>query len=153
MARKKYVVTLDAEERVELQRMVSSGTGAARKLAHARILLLADADPVGPGRSDDEIVESLGVGERTVARVRQRFVEEGFDAAVNPRPRPRQPVPRHRRGRGRGRPRSRRPLCRSVSCSRWMPPGWVSVRTATIAAVFPVATRGAARNDDGNGSL
>ena len=89
MARKKYVVTLDAEERVDLQRMVSTGKGAARKLVHARILLLADAGPEGPGRTDEEIVESLGVGERTVARVRQRFVEEGFDAAVNPRPRPR----------------------------------------------------------------
>jgi transposase len=91
VARKKYVVTLEAEERVELQRMVSSGKGAARKLTHARILLLADAGPEGPGRTDEQIVDSLGVGERTVARVRQRFVEDGCEAAVKPRPRPRQP--------------------------------------------------------------
>ena len=91
MAKKRYVVTLDSEERVELQKMVSSGKGAARKLTHARILLLADAGSEGPGRTDVQIVDALGVGERTVSRVRQRFVEEGFDAAVNPRPRPRRP--------------------------------------------------------------
>lgn len=91
MAKKKYVVTLESAERVELQKMVSSGKSAARKLTHARILLLADVGPEGPGHSDNRIVEALGVGERTVSRVRQRFVEEGLEAAINPRPRPRQP--------------------------------------------------------------
>ena len=89
MAKKKYVVTLENTERVELQKMVSTGKSAARKLTHARILLLADAGPEGPGHSDKRIVEALGVGERTVSRLRQRFVEEGLEAAVNPRPRPR----------------------------------------------------------------
>ena len=89
MARKKYVVTLTDEEREELRKMVSSGKGAARRLTHARILLLADAGTEGPGRTDEQIVESLGTGERTVSHVRQRFVEEGFEAAVHPRPRPR----------------------------------------------------------------
>ncbi len=41
------------------------------------------------GRNDQQIQEALGVGLRTVERVRQRFVEEGFDAALAPRPRPR----------------------------------------------------------------
>jgi transposase len=85
---KKYVVTLNQEEREQLQALVSSGKSAARKLNHARILLLADAGE-GPARTDQQIVEALGVGVRTVERVRQRFVEEGFEAAVNPRPRPR----------------------------------------------------------------
>jgi transposase len=69
--------------------MVTTGKAAARKLTHARILLLADAASEGPGRTDEQIAESLGVGGRTVSRVRERFVEEGFEAAVNPRPRPR----------------------------------------------------------------
>ena len=38
----KYRVTLTVEERAELERLVSVGKGAARKLTHARILLLAD---------------------------------------------------------------------------------------------------------------
>ena len=87
--RKRYVVTLTDEERGQLQKMVSTGKAAARKLNHARILLLADASVDGMGRTDQQIVDALGVGERTAGRVRERFVEEGFQAALNPRPRPR----------------------------------------------------------------
>ena len=47
----KYRVTLDDEERDDLRAMVSAGKAAARKLAHARILLLAD-DSRGHPRSD-----------------------------------------------------------------------------------------------------
>ncbi len=35
----KYRVTLTEQERAGLQKMVSAGKGAARKLLHARILL------------------------------------------------------------------------------------------------------------------
>ena len=38
----KYRVGLTAEERAGLERLVSAGKAAARKLTHARILLLAD---------------------------------------------------------------------------------------------------------------
>jgi hypothetical protein len=38
----RYKVTLTVEERQPLEKLVSSGKGAARKLTHARILLLAD---------------------------------------------------------------------------------------------------------------
>ena len=34
----KYRVTLTVEERAELERLVSAGKGAARKLTHARLL-------------------------------------------------------------------------------------------------------------------
>ena len=78
----KYRVTLTAEERVELERLVSTGTAAARKLTHARILLLADATGGGE-RSDEQIVAALGAGPRTIARVRQRFVTEGIRAAID----------------------------------------------------------------------
>lgn len=85
---KKYIVTLSEEERSELQTMISTGKSTARKLSHARILLLADARPEG-GRTDQEIVDALGGSVRTVERVRQRFVEEGFETALNPKSRPR----------------------------------------------------------------
>ncbi len=88
---KKYRVTLTEEERAELGRLVSVGKTAARRLNHARILLMADASAQGLGRTDEQIVEALNVGTRTVERVRQRFVEEGFEAALTPRPRPRMP--------------------------------------------------------------
>jgi transposase len=86
----KYRVTLTPEERDELARLVSAGKGAARRLTHGRILLLADT-AVGGGHTDDQIVAALGVGLCTVARVRQRLVTAGFAAALDPRPQPRRP--------------------------------------------------------------
>jgi hypothetical protein len=86
----KYRITLAPEERIELQRLVSTGKAAARKLAHARILLLADTSP-GTHRTDDDIVAALGIGSRTIVRVRKRFVTEGFDAALNHKPQPPRP--------------------------------------------------------------
>lgn len=83
---KKYHVTLTPEERGELERMISAGKAAARKLAHARILLKADEAEGGPGWTDEQIAEALDVGLSTVWRTRRRFVEEGTEAAIVPRP-------------------------------------------------------------------
>lgn len=78
----KYVVTLTPEERTELERMVNVGKAAARKLIHARILLMADRGPDGPSWESPAIAEALGVGTATVDRVRRRFVEEGLESAL-----------------------------------------------------------------------
>ena len=83
--KKKYVVTLTSEERQMLQEMLSRGKTAARKLAHARILLKADASASGPAWSDDAIAQGLEVGRATVERVRKEFVEEGLQAALERR--------------------------------------------------------------------
>ena len=82
---KRYVVTLTAEERWALQALITAGKASARKLTHARILLKADRGPEGPGWNDEEMTEGLEVGHATVERVRQQFVEEGLEAALNPR--------------------------------------------------------------------
>jgi hypothetical protein len=86
----KYRVTLTTEERAELERLVAVGKGAARRLAHARILLLADA-AASQQRDDSGIGAALGVSLRTVERVRQRLVTEGLRAALDPRPQPARP--------------------------------------------------------------
>jgi hypothetical protein len=86
----KYRVTLDAEERATLERVVNVGKGAARRLIHARVLLLADTSR-GQGRPDTDIVSALGTSLRTVERVRQRLVTEGFPAALDHRPQPARP--------------------------------------------------------------
>ena len=86
---KRYRVTLTAEERDELDRLLSRGKADARKLTHARILLQADASEGGSGWSDAAISEALRVGVRTLERVRQRFVEDGLQAALLRRPSPR----------------------------------------------------------------
>ena len=82
---KRYIVTLTAEERRALQALIGAGKAAARKLTHARILLKADRDPEGPGWNDEEITEGLEVGHATVERVRQQFVEEGLEGALERR--------------------------------------------------------------------
>ena len=82
---KKYIVTLTGEERDALRKLVSSGKGAARKLAHARILLKADKAKGAPAWKDVDISRGIDVGTATVERVRKRFVEEGLDAALSRR--------------------------------------------------------------------
>ena len=83
---KRYRVTLTAEERDALAAMISKGKAAARKLAHARVLLKADEAEGGPGWGDAQIAEALDVGLSTVYRVRQRFVEDGLEAALVRKP-------------------------------------------------------------------
>ena len=80
---KKYRVTLTAEERQGLQDLIAAGKAAAQKLAHARILLKADAAPGGPAWLDRCIADAVEVSVATVERVRQRFVEQGLDAALS----------------------------------------------------------------------
>ncbi len=78
---KKYRVTLTRDERDELNRLISRGKGAARKLLHARILLKADGTE-GQEWKDEAISEALEVSISTIERVRERFVEEGLAAAL-----------------------------------------------------------------------
>lgn len=82
---KKYVVKLTAEERADLQCMISKGKAAARKLLHARILFKADASPDGPGWTDEQISEALDVSTTTIGRVRRQFVEHSLAAALERR--------------------------------------------------------------------
>jgi hypothetical protein len=79
---KKYKVTLTADERQSLHDLIAAGKAAAKRLIHARILLKADAAPGGPAWTDERIAEAVEVNLRTVERVRQRFVEQGLEAAL-----------------------------------------------------------------------
>jgi transposase len=83
---KRYIVTLTAEERQSLLDLIAAGKSAAQKLAHARILLKADAAPGGPAWTDEAIAEAVEVSLATVERVRQRFVEQGLEAALVRKP-------------------------------------------------------------------
>ena len=60
---KKYIVTLAADERQTLLDLIAAGKAAAKKLAHARILLKADAAEGGPAWPDHRIAEALEVGD------------------------------------------------------------------------------------------
>ena len=90
---KKYKVTLTADERQQLRGLIAAGKAAAQTLAHARILLKADAAPGGPAWTDDRIADAVEVSTDTVARVRQRFVEQSLAAALDRKKAARPPVP------------------------------------------------------------
>lgn len=94
MPAKKFKVTLSDAERGELRQMISTGKSAARKLAHARILLACDEAGSEDRRppSDTEVARAVHVGRATVERVRKAFVEEGLERALNAK-RPRQTRP------------------------------------------------------------
>ncbi len=92
MPAKRYKVVLTDEERAQLKGLISTGKGAARKLAHARILLACEETAEMRGLSDTEVAATVHVGRATVERVRRAFVEEGLEGALNAK-RPRQTRP------------------------------------------------------------
>ncbi len=79
---KKYVVDLSEEEKKQLRQLTAKGTTGARRLRRAHALLLADE-----GMTDQEIARAPNGSVSTVERVRERFVEEGLEAALSERPR------------------------------------------------------------------
>lgn len=80
---KKYSVTLTEAEQEELRQLIHKGKAAARKLLHARILLKADASEGHEGWTDEAIRVALDVSVSTIERVRERFVEEGLQVALD----------------------------------------------------------------------
>src|SRR5260370_28652577 len=80
--RKRYPVRLSEGEGARLRTLIGQGTGPARALTHARILLKASQGESGPGWSDAAVAAALDVSPGTVARVRMRYAAEGLDAAV-----------------------------------------------------------------------
>lgn len=82
---KKYHVTLEKEERVQLLEIVRKKTVAARTRTHAHVLLQADSGPEGPNWTDETISEVFAVHPLTVANIRRRCVEEGVEVALQRR--------------------------------------------------------------------
>jgi transposase len=83
--KKRYIVNLSQAQRQQLKDLISAGTGPARTVAHARILLKADQGLHGPNWKDDDIAVALEVSCPTIARVRQRFAREGLEGALKRR--------------------------------------------------------------------
>jgi hypothetical protein len=92
MANKKFVVELDASERLRLGALISKGKAPAKTILKARILLKADQGSSGDAWTDDEICAALDTNVTMVSRVRQKLVEEGLDAALTRKKRTTPPV-------------------------------------------------------------
>ena len=83
----KYIVKLTQEERETLLPMLKKGKASANKLMHARVLLEVDErNNATKKKSDEVIANELRISAKTVARIRQRFVEEGLEVALLRRP-------------------------------------------------------------------
>jgi transposase len=89
---KKYIVRLTAKERRELENLVKKGKTQAYRIKHANILLAVDAD--GSNWPDHQVAKAYKCHQNTVVNVRQRFVEQGFQAALE---RKRQQTPSRQR--------------------------------------------------------
>ncbi len=98
---KKYVVQLTDAERQELSDIINTGKKEAYMIRHAHILLKSDIN--GPCWTDARIAEAYECTDRTVAKVRQRFVEGGFSRALYRAKRKHPPTPRKLDGDGEAR--------------------------------------------------
>jgi len=78
----KYRVTLTGEEREILRNLVSKGNTAGYRIRHAQILLGLDEIPANESWTDEKIGEAYSSRIRTIGNIRKRFVEEGFQAAL-----------------------------------------------------------------------
>ena len=89
----KYPVLLSQEERQRLEDITANGRAPAKKIRHARVLLLSDHHRPGGHWTEPQIAEALGMHRNTVARIRKRFVLEGERPALERQPRLTPPVP------------------------------------------------------------
>ena len=87
----RYKVTLTENERNLLEALTRGGKTAASRFIHARALLLCDAGPYGSPWKVAEVAEALGVSSRTIEHLKERFVEEGIEAALERKPRVKPP--------------------------------------------------------------
>ncbi len=77
---KKYIVRLTQEERSQLTAVISKGITQAYRIRHAGILLKIDAN--GPNWRDEDAAKAMECSPTTVRNVRQRFVQQGIEAAL-----------------------------------------------------------------------
>ncbi len=87
---KKYIVRLTAEERRSLQDVIKKLSGSGQKVRRAQMLLKADVG--GPAWTDERIAEAFDSRTRTVEKLRERFVTEGFESTLHGKPRERPPT-------------------------------------------------------------
>lgn len=86
MPKIKYRLSLTAEEREELNAIVKKGRHNSHKVLNALILLNCDEQaPTRRTLKEQQIADVLNISTMKLYRVKQRFVEEGLDIALNGR--------------------------------------------------------------------
>jgi transposase len=82
----KYKVTLSKEERDELMDIINKGSHTSQKFRNAYILLNCDEGKFADKVTNAQISKVLKIGMRTIDRTKKKFIEEGFDAALERKP-------------------------------------------------------------------
>ena len=88
----KHIVVLTPETRERLESIARNGSAPAKKIAHARVLLMSDQQHPAGRYHDDQIAGALGLHINTVARIRTRFVLHGEGPALDRKPRATPPI-------------------------------------------------------------
>ena len=79
----RYKVTLTDTEREQLQALMSKGKHSSLQFRNACILLNCDEVEHGQRVSNEQIAQMLQITAKTVERLKQRFVEEGFETCMD----------------------------------------------------------------------
>ena len=87
-------VHLTVEQREKLEQISRNGYAPAKKILHARILLMCDEGEQGIRKwTDEEIAQALQIHRNTVGRIRQRFLLKGEKPALERSQRNTPPTP------------------------------------------------------------
>ncbi len=87
-------VHLTEQQRENLEQISRNGYAPAKKILHARILLMCDEGEQATKKwTDKEIGEALQVHQNTVLRIRQRLLQKGEKPALERQPRKTPPTP------------------------------------------------------------
>jgi len=82
----RYKVTLTKEEREQLTAIISKGSHSAQQYRNAYILLNCDEGEHNEKIINEEVSRVLKVSMRMIDRVKQRFVEDGFESCLERKP-------------------------------------------------------------------
>jgi transposase len=85
-AMKKYKVTLKKDEHDQLLELVSKGSHSSQLYRAAYILLNCDEGKHGTKITNEQVSQVLKISMRMIDRIKQRFVEDGFEACLERKP-------------------------------------------------------------------
>jgi hypothetical protein len=78
----RYKVTLTDTERLELLSILNKGNHSSLLFRNAFILLNSDESEQGDKASNEQIARVLHINNKTVERLKQKFVEVGFESCI-----------------------------------------------------------------------
>ena len=85
-----YTIKLNQAEVEDLSKVIKKGRHTSQAFCAAYILLSCDKGEFSANTEikNSEICKILRVGERTIDRVKKKFIEEGFESVLERRPSP-----------------------------------------------------------------